>query len=189
MLKKIIFIIVSILISASFYSCDGRIEGDDDYIFSTYIELKSDSQTYYSNKSLLETGITTIIGTNSSFDSNFPEIQTAKYRFLTSIQYINNDSAFKTTKTGIYRLVQKATDKTNNLDFSLVVLSKSDPTSSLNLVTFGTNNVNEIRLISKSSSECHYLISGTISATLKNSKTNVLLPISGKYSAYITTYL
>jgi hypothetical protein len=149
----------------------------------------SDSQTFYSNKSLLETGIPTLIGTNSSFDSNFPEIQTAKYRFLASIQYINNDSVFKTTKIGTYRLVQKASDKTNNLDLSLVVLSKSDPTSSLNLVAFGTNNVDYIRLVSKSNSECHYLISGTFSATLKNSKTNVLLPISGKYSAYITTYL
>ena len=178
MLKKIIFIIVSILISISFFSCDGKVEGDDDYIFSNYIELKSDNQTYYS----------TTIGTNASFESSLPEIQTAKYRFLTSIQYINNDSIFKTTKTGTYRLVQNAGDKTNNLDFSLIVLSKSDPTSFYNLVAFGTNNVEVIKLISQSNFECHYLITGSISASLKNSKTNALLSISGKYSAVITTY-
>ena len=184
-MKIYILIIVAALITISFYSCDNTLDVDDVYANSTYFEISFNGQTY-SNQSFSQKGDSFELGSLSSFESTFPEIQTSKYQFQSSVIYINNDSTFKTFKTGAYRLVQKNSEKEKNLDFRLSVLPNDNTT--VNLVTFGVNNVTEIRLLTETNSRCNYMLSGILSASYINTKTNVILPVSGKYRVCVTTY-
>ncbi|MDP4239531.1 MAG: hypothetical protein Q8904_08700 [Bacteroidota bacterium] len=183
-MKKIIPIIL-ILISISLCSCKKTLDGDDVYNSTAYLELTLADQSYDSNLSIIGVAHSCEIGAASLFESSFLEIQTAKYRFRSSIIYLNNDTLFRDSKAGIFRLVQNNSDKTKNLDFCLSVLSKDSAT--INLVQFGVNNVTEIRLLYETNLERHYIVIGTFSAVYVNTKTNTTFPISGKYRFNITT--
>jgi len=184
-MKKNILIIAAALITILFYSCEKTLDVDDVYANSTYFEISFNGQTY-NNISLSQTGNPWKIGLSPSFEATFPKIQSSKYQFQSSIIYLNNDSAFRTFKTGTYRLVQKNSDKEENLDFRLSVLPKDSTT--VNLVTCGVNNVTEIRLLTETNSGCNYTLSGILSALYVNTKTNVTLQVSGKYRVCVTTY-
>ena len=177
------------MISTTFYSCDGKIEGDDTYSNSSYFEINFRNQNYISPKSLLLTGDNSSISTLPSFNVNFPEIQTLKYKFQTSLFYVNNDSDFIKSKTGTYRLIQTNNGLIKNLDFSLDITDKNDASKSIiQLDTIGSNKITEIKLISKTAIEYHYLISGSFDAKYINTSTNDTLPVTGKYSVMATTY-
>ena len=184
-MKKIIFIIVSALITLSFYSCYNTLGDEDVYTDRTYFEISFDGQTY-NEIAAYQLGNPLKIENSPSFELMFPEVQAGKYHISSSLTYLNKDSAFKFTKTGVYRLVQNDSDIVKNMDFRLSILSSDS--AIVNLVSLGVNNVTEIRLLTELGAMRNYVLCGTFSAVYINTKTNTTLPVSGKYRLCVATY-
>jgi hypothetical protein len=188
-MKRFNLLVLSFLIITSFYSCDKTIEGDDAINNSTFVEFTINGETYHSENSFTVDTQSGKIGSLASYESTFPEVLTSKYKFSSSIIYLNSDTLFKSSKIGKYRLVQNTTVQPSNLDLSLIISSNDDPSNSnsIRLTTIGTNNVTKTTLYSKSASQCRYIVSGTFSGTYLDTKTNTLMPISGKYRVNMIT--
>jgi hypothetical protein len=184
--KIISIITVFALVTGCSSNSDSQSTSNSDYLEIT-IDGKSFKQEIYHG------------GTGSSGQSgcvNKPhflqflgQIETSAFFFDSNILHLENDVDFKNSVVGAYATKQENITNSSacNLDLVISFEDKTQSVKTTQLITGGNNTIASIKKGKSTDTEYEYIIIGNFSASFKN-KSNVIIPVSGKYQITIVVY-
>jgi hypothetical protein len=113
----------------------------------------------------------------------------SRFSINTDIFHYRNNIDFKSSKVGNHALSQGPSiySRSCNLTFSVSLQDYSIPYDKTTQLVSGTNNVTKILQVSSSTSSTKYQVTGTFTASFKNSA-NEIIPVSGSYQTKVTVY-
>jgi hypothetical protein len=176
-------VVISVLfISSVFQSCSKDKEKSDDT--SEFIEATINGQTYHQVDEADDGGFEVNIYYNNieknGFCNYIQTIQTSNFELDASLVSFANSVDFKTAKTGNYGVVSKNGYASSFNNFDLYLTYSTNLTTNYTLVS-GVNNVTSINYLSSTDTNDIYFVYGNFTCSFKNTKTNEVVPITGKY--------
>jgi hypothetical protein len=113
----------------------------------------------------------------------------SRFSINTDIFHYRNNNDFKSSKAGNYAVSQGPSiySRSCNLTFSVSLEDYSNNFNKTTQLVSGSNSVTKIIQVSSSTSSTKYQVTGTFTASFKNSA-NEIIPVTGSYQTKVTVY-